>query len=60
MDDVGGRKFIGFLLLTIVGVVLIYTGRSTAREFYEFIGWVFAIFAGANAAVHAIPIFKKK
>lgn len=48
LPDVGGRKFIYALLITLLGFSAMLMSKVSAAEWKDLVVWCFAIFSAAN------------
>jgi hypothetical protein len=49
MDALGGRKFIGFLFITVLLFALVFSGKLDVNTFVAFITANFGIFVTGNS-----------
>ena len=52
MQDLGGRKFIGFVLISVLLFVLVFVGKLPIDQFVGFITANFGFFVAGNAIEH--------
>jgi hypothetical protein len=55
IEYIGGRKFLGFILLTIIGTLLVYSGHLDGTIFWGFATAAWGIFAHENVEAKKIP-----
>ena len=51
IDSMGGRRWVGFLLLCVLGTWLQFTGHlegAGAQQWVGLVTWLYGIFAGVN------------
>ena len=52
MEKLGGRKFVGFLVVALLFTVLVLFDKVSANEFVQFITLNFTVYVGGNAIEH--------
>lgn len=48
IDQLGGRKFVYTLLLTIIGFIFVLIGKMTAKEYLDFCIVIGGIYTAGN------------
>ena len=57
---IGGRKLTFALILTILATVFVWFSKAQSQQWFEFMQWVFGIYASGNATEHIANAIKKK
>lgn len=55
----GGRKLFFALLLTVISLVLVFTGDCNCEQWLDFQKWIYGAFAVGNMGEHIASKFRK-
>jgi nitrate/nitrite transporter NarK len=47
-DFFGGRKYFFSLLLLLISVIFVASGKATFSEFSDYVMWIFGIYSAGN------------